>query len=154
MMKTLTAMAVVLAASISVANAATFPVSGDNDSFVAQIGTGNHSTVNQNGSNNAEATIQIGTQITGLTESFPFIQLNGTPFPLGGNYSTTTQTGASNVANASLTIQAGQSNSAMTTQSGGDRDDSALHNNSISVQDGVGNVSTVTQQAAAEHHRR
>ena len=56
MIKTLTAVAVVLAASLSVAQAAD---PNANELFVAQIGNSNAATVGQVGGNNTQATFQV-----------------------------------------------------------------------------------------------
>ncbi|HZK92316.1 MAG TPA: hypothetical protein VFC56_19420 [Stellaceae bacterium] len=144
MMKTLTAMAVVLAASISVANADSFTNTKDNDSFVAQIGNANYSNVSQTGGNNAQATVQLGGDITGSVFN-PQYTAN---FGLGGNSSTTNQTGDMGVANASLTIQAGNGNYSNTNQYGGvptPYQAVPTHNTSITFQDGTNNSSTVSQ---------
>jgi len=166
MIKTLTAVAVVLAASLSVAQAAD---PNANESFVAQIGNSNAATVGQVGGNNTQATFQVP-----LFHSSP-------PGSNNSNVAITAQTGISptgsgwfynpGVANASLTVQSGIGNESITGQqqgiSGSDQTGlntsatfqvgdnnlaetsqsvkSGLTNTSVTAQIGNGNVALITQ---------
>jgi uncharacterized protein (UPF0333 family) len=139
MMKTLTAVAVVLAASIAVAHAkdVNFTDPNANESFIAQIGNNNDAVALQAGGNNAQATIQIANH-----------QPNNQH-----NTAITLQDNDGKASNAALTVQLGPNNFALTGQTGREGENTSLifqGSDAFSTQ--TGNTAFVFQRSGDANH--